>query len=433
MKQLIHKIFNDEDRKEILTKGISFLSVRTAGLFAGYLFTYIITTNYGASVYGLIALCFSLFLFCGIFGRLGLDINLVRYYSEEENLKDPGLFYKVLIKSFLVSSAFATILYLSRDVFILQLFKKPDLEPYFIWAVLAIPFWSVTLVCAGLLRARKQNKWFAFLNNPARFLFSLIAILILYAIEDSPINAIKAHFYGVFVLSLLAVTKSSVLLKKISFKSIQNSWKFIQDSFPMMMSSTVLVLLGWMDTFVLGIYSTDDQIGIYGVALKIATLGGFIFQAINSILAPKLAAFYSERNQVEFERTVRFATKANFIATSLILVAIILLHKWLLAIFGPEFVAGSLVLVILCFGQFVTAFAGSVGVIMHMTGKQVAYQYIVLIALILNIILNFTLTPKYGITGAAIATVLSIGTWNLCCAIYIKRNLKIQSYFNPFN
>lgn len=433
MKQKLQNIWQDSDRKEILTRGFSFLTIRTAGLFAGYLFTFFITTNYGASVYGLIALCFSLFLFCGIFGRLGLDINLVRYYSEDANLKDPGLFYRVLIKSFLASSIVASILYLSRDLFILQLFKKPDLEPYFIWTVLAIPFWSITLVCAGLLRARKQNIWFAFLNNPARFLFSLIALLILFAIVDSPINAIKAHFIGVFVLSIIAVIKCTFLLKRITFKSLQNSWKFIQNSFPMMMSSTVLVLLGWMDTFVLGIYSTDDQIGIYGVALKIATLGGFVFQAINSILAPKLATLYAENRKIEFERIVRFATRTNFFATFLILVGIVVLHKWLLGIFGPEFVAGSIVLIILCLGQLASALAGSVGVIMQMTGKQFVYQNIVLIALILNIVLNFTLVPKYGIMGAAYATVLSMATWNFICAMYIKRNLRIQSYFNPFD
>ena len=433
MKHYVRKVFDDEDSKEILAKGFSFLSVRTAGLLVGYLFTYFITINYGASVYGLVVLCFSLFLFCGIFGRLGLDINLVRYYSEESNMADTGLFYRVLVKSFLIASLIATILYFSRDLFIYDLFKKPDLEPYFIWMVMAIPFWSITLVCAGFLRARKQNKWFAFLNNPARFLFSLIVLLILYTLSDSPINVIKAHFFGVTLLAILAVTICTRIMKRISFRSLRNTWSFVKDSFPMMMSSTVLVLLGWMDTFVLGIYSTDDQIGIYGVALKIATLAGFVFQAINSILAPKLAALYTQENLADFRRIVRFATRTNFFATLMILVVIVILHKWLLSIFGPEFVAGSLVLLVLCFGQFITAFSGSVGVIMQMTGKQVVYQNIVLIALLLNVILNFTLTPRFGITGAAIATVLSIATWNLSCAIFIQRNLKIQSYFNPFN
>jgi len=76
--------------------------------------------------------------------------------------------------------------------------------------------------------------------------------------------------------------------------------------------------------------------------------------------------------------------------------------------------------------------SGSVGVIMQMTGHQKVYQNIVLIALILNIVLNFTLIPLYGILGAAIATVVSISSWNIIGAVYLKQKLNIRSYYSPF-
>ena len=403
-----------------------------AGLLAGYLFTYLITVNYGANIFGLLSLCFSIFLFLGILGRIGVDINLVKQYAEEKNFSDKGLFYRVVLKSFILATVLSVLLIIFKDVLVIALFKKPELQPYIFWTALAIPFWTLTLVCAGLLRARKKNKWFAFLNIPGRFTMALIALLIFFLIEDAPIIVIKAHFYGVMFLGLLAFIRCILLLEGITFRSEVNSWKFLKGSIPMMLSSTILVVLGWMDTFVLGIYESGDQIGIYNVAIKIAGLASFTFLAINSILAPKLAEMYSGRNLNSFASLVRFSALLNGALSIVIVIGILVFHDWLLKIFGPEFSAGDTVLFILCFGQLITALTGSVGVILQMTGHQVIYQNIMIIALIVNVILNFVLIPLYGPVGAAIATISSIICWNVIGAIYIKVKLNISSYFNPF-
>lgn len=433
MKKELQNIWNDGDRKEILTKGFSFLTIRFGGVLAGFIFMYLITRNYGASVYGLISLCFSIFVFSGIVGRLGVDINLVRYFSDTTTPAEPGLFYRVLLKSFLAASVLSLLIYMGQDYFAVALFNKPQIKPYLFWTILAIPFWSVTLVCAGLLRGLRQNSWFAFLNNPGRFLFAVIALLLLWAWIDSPLNAIKAHFYAMVVLAVIAFFKCTITLGRFTFSSQSNSWRFVQKSLPMMLSSSILVLLGWMDTFVLGIYKSDADIGIYNVALKISLLTTFSLQAVNSILAPKLAKFHAEKQWKQFAGMVQFSTRLNFITTSLLVIGIIVFHRVLLQVFGEEFILGGAVLIILCAGQLVNAFSGSIGEIMLMTGRQIPYQNIMIAALVVNIILNFTLIPAYGIIGAAVATSVSLVFWNIIGAVYLKNKLGIESYFKPFH
>ena len=201
----------------------------------------------------------------------------------------------------------------------------------------------------------------------------------------------------------------------------------------MMLSSTILLLLGWMDTFVLGIYETDANIGIYNVALKVAALTSFTLQAINSILAPKLAKSYASDEKALFARLIRFGTRINFFITLVIVAVLIAFRGTILGLFGDEFIVGGIILIILCIGQLINSLSGSVGVILQMTGHQKVHQNIVLIALVLNLILNFTLTPIYGGLGAAIATVISIASWNIIGAVFLKRKLKIESYYTPFN
>ncbi|WP_349523637.1 flippase [Muricauda sp. NFXS6] len=421
------------DIQEILTKGFSFLSIRIGGLLMAYVFTYFVTKEYGASVFGLISLCFALFLFSSILGRLGLDINLVRYYASDNKWEDRGLFYRVWLKSVVFSIFLAILLYALKDIVVQEIFKKPQLEPYILWTVLAIPFWTSSLLCASLLRAKKSNNWFAFLNNPGRFSFAVLSFLILVNLTDSPLNAIKAHFYGILALSFLSFYFATRTLRKVSFRTRHNTWLFLRNSFPMMLSSTILIVLGWSDTFILGIYETDENVGIYNVALRIAAFTSFTLQAINSILAPKLAKYHQEEKLLMFKKLIRTTTALNFYITLGVAFSIIVLHRYLLSIFGHEFVQGSRILIILCLGQIINSVSGSVGIILQMIGKQKIYQNIVLLALCLNIVLNILLIPLYGGFGAAISTVVSLASWNIAGAIYLKTKLGIQSYYSPIN
>lgn len=432
LKKKLQKIVSDLDTKEILAKGFSFLLIRVSGLFMAYLFTYFVTQKYGASVFGLVSLCFSLFLFSSILGRLGLDVNLVRFYASEDKWKDKGLFYKAWLKSIVISSVIAVALYLLKDKFANDVFKKPQLEPYIFWTALAIPFWTSSLLCAGLLRAKKKNNWFAFLNNPGRFTFTALCFVLLGFLFDSPMNAIKAHFFGVLLLSVLSLFLTVRIMSTVSFVSKYDSWIFLKESFPMMLSSTILIILGWLDTFILGIYESDENVGIYNVALRIAALTSFTLQAINSILAPKLAKYYQEEKIPLFKKLIRTTTGLNFYTTLGVVLFIVLLHRPLLYIFGEEFVKGSTILIILCLGQLINSISGSVGTILQMIGKQKVYQNIVLLALFLNIVLNLTLIPLYGGIGAAVSTIVSVATWNITGAIFLKKRLGIQSYYTPF-
>lgn len=423
-------IFLDNDKKEILTKGFSFLVLRVGGLFAGFLFTYFIAREYGASVVGLVSLSFTLIMCLSIFGRLGIDVNLIPFYSQDSNKNDFGLFLKVLFKAFLFSSILGLVLYFFKDFIAFKLFSKPQLEPYMFWVALTIPLWTVTLVCAGLFRAYKKNKLFAFFNNPGRFIVSLILLLILFiCCKDDVLTAIKSHFYAVLIIALSSVFIAFRQFDNKKIGSNSNSWNFLKQSFPMMLSGVVLVFLGWADTFVLGIYESNDTIGIYNVALKIATLTSFSLQAINSILAPKLAKFFNDKNHVEFRKIITFATRINFFITLLVVLLLVIFHKFILGLYGEEFLAGSSILLILCVGQLINSLSGSVGLIMQMTGLQKVYQNIVLVALAINIVLNFILTPIYGAIGAAIATFVSMAFWNIYSAAHLKKNFNIVSYF----
>lgn len=419
----------DEDSKEILSKSFSFIIIRIGGLIAGFIFTYFVAKFFGPNINGLVALGFTLILCTSIVGILGFDVNLVKYYSHKSNENDKGQFYRVIGWALLTSAALSIIMMVLKDYIVFNIFKKPQFEPYVFWIALTIPAWSIVLVTGGFLRAKKKNNWFVFLSNSGRFFFSILFFGVLILFSRDTLIPIKAHFFGILLLAVVGMVKSIKVLEGFTLQAHNSTWLLFKDSLPIMISSSVIVFLGWTDTFMLGIYETDDVVGIYNVSLRLASLTIFPHTAINSILAPKIAKSYNDEDYVSFERIIKFATKYCFIITFVGGALIIIFRKYLLSIFGQEFVSGHTTLTILCLGQVIMAFSGFIAIILQMTGFQKVYRNIVLIALFLNILLNYLLTPNFGSVGAATATTLTLVFWNAVGIWMIKKKLKINSYF----
>jgi len=114
LRKLINRIkfsLADKDLSEILSKSFFFILFRIGGTLFGYLFSVFITQTYGANIYGIVALCFSFFLFIGVFGRLGIDTHVVKVFSSSDYISEAGLFYKSVLKSFIVKKKFNTMLH----------------------------------------------------------------------------------------------------------------------------------------------------------------------------------------------------------------------------------------------------------------------------------------------------------------------------------
>jgi O-antigen/teichoic acid export membrane protein len=84
-------------------------------------------------------------------------------------------------------------------------------------------------------------------------------------------------------------------------------------------------------------------------------------------------------------------------------------------------------LLILAGGQLINALAGSVGLLMAMTGHQVESSIVLAVSAGLNVGLNYLLIPRYGLVGAALATGISTVVWNVTLAVRVRRLLGVRS------
>ena len=95
----------------------------------------------------------------------------------------------------------------------------------------------------------------------------------------------------------------------------------------------------------------------------------------------------------------------------------------MLSWFGDDYGDAWPILIILGLGQFLNILPGSVADLLSMSGHERDLRNVVLMSGSIAIIAAFVLTAYFGVTGAALSTVIAIIVHNLYAAQKIKHRL----------
>ncbi len=427
------RLSEDIHFKELIQGSLTFFILQILGVATGYAFTLLVTRNLGASCWGIFALSFTVLQITSVIGKLGLDTALLRFIAQcnaQGKVRTARYIYlKSIIVTIFLSLFLSVLLYYLSPLLAEKVFAKKHLALYLKLVPFALLPFVLLSINSESLRGFKKIKEYTILKNLIPSLFTLMFFSIsFYLLNIRNTKAvIVAYILGVSVSSLFSFlllnkkfSNKNDELEKISLRQI------LSVSLPMFLSSSLFMVMSWTDTIMLGMWRTEEEVGIYNVAMRLSMITSFTLGAINSIAAPKFAEFWGKKDLEGLKKVAQQSTKLIFWTSAPILILYILFPKFFMGIFGKEFREGASALVFLTIGQFVNASVGSVGYILQMTDKQKIFQNIILIAAILNIMLNLFLIPKLGIVGAAIASAIAF------CFINIIPFFLIRYYYGFF-
>jgi O-antigen/teichoic acid export membrane protein len=141
--------------------------------------------------------------------------------------------------------------------------------------------------------------------------------------------------------------------------------------------------------------------------------GVFIATALRQTVQPQLRRLVVKGDHDAVKTLYGASTTWLVLVTWPVYLAMITHAPVVMSVFGPEFVRGADALVLLCLAMLVASGCGLVDVVLLMLGRSWLSTINVLIALVLNIVLNLLLAPEYGMIGSAIAWVVAIMATNL--------------------
>lgn len=405
--------------------------------FGGLLFTIIIARMLLPELFGVYALALSIVTIFISFSTFGIPTSFMRYSSEalgkgnkEKFIGYTRFFTKLQLS--LTSLMILVILFSAR--FIADtIYSKPYLYHILLFSCFYILMDSFRTFFVMTFVSLKDFKSITFLDVVYQILkisFSLLAIILFTSymkISFLFVALALSAFISILLGFLILLKRDKTLFfgkkAKINKKRVWNYFWFVS------LASISLVFFTSIDTLMLGKFVDAAYLGYYRAALSLVlTLSSFF--SLSGVLLPIFTQIHKKRFERGFQKTLR--ALMIFVIPAAIGIVFIAKHLIFL-VYGSEYLPSALPLyflaVLIITGPLVTLYT----TIFQSKEKPQIVAYAVLVALGINIVLNYFLITyllnfgqKYAIIGAAIATVLSRLSLLIFLSIKAKKRLNLR-------
>jgi len=367
---------------------------------------------------------------------LGFDQSILYFkgrLASKKSLEElKGIYSKMVFMLFLSSlTAFLIILIIDKKT-INDYFSDNEVYSIILKSSIALFFSGISMLNTEVFRALDKLIVAELFRNIIKYVPLILGSIALFYYQK------ETYLVDVFLIGFVVLAIISSVFIFIYFNKIdkQNSTEKIPQkeiflkSYPIAISGMALFLLMSFDILFLKKYRNDETVAFYSVGVKIMTIVSIIIITINITVSAKISEHFSGQNRNELAKILKNSSRTIFGITLPVVVLLSIFSGHILSLFGEEYIAARQAFLILIIGQGICSAFGSSSVYLNMTGRQHIYQIILIIAVIINFVLNQLLIPKYGMTGAAIAFVSSSFFWNFVSAVVIYRKDKMKVFLN---
>jgi O-antigen/teichoic acid export membrane protein len=395
-------------KNDFLVKLVESFFGKVAYLLFTMLFSLIFTRLYGAEVFGEYTYAISVVTILMIFAKVGFDNSIIYYIPKYGNAQ--------------ISLSFAINFLLSLIITLVSFFFID--QPFVQWMLPMVWLLSMEQVFFGVYRGTNNIKKFYFINGFYSILLRIILIVILFFISDNKLLNVGIAVYSSYIFANLIY----YLQNKKRFEKIKFDKEYIKYSFSLVLAAMMWVAIDKVDVIMIGSMLDMKSVGVYQISSQLSNLIFMVLVIFDTVFGPKISQLYHEGKLEELKQLYIRSTRILAVGGTLLVVIMLLLSKYILLLFGSEFVSGQLSLVLRGIGQLVNVSVGSVWLMLAMTGKPKFQIYTNLTAFLLNIGLNYLLIPQYGINGAAFASMVSVILINVIGYLLVSREFKIKVY-----
>jgi O-antigen/teichoic acid export membrane protein len=178
---------------------------------------------------------------------------------------------------------------------------------------------------------------------------------------------------------------------------------------PLVPGAFAVWALNYVDRIFIVQMLTLQQAGIYSLAYSIANqISPLLVRPWRVMFANSAAELYSQKDTSTLQRLFERSAGLTFILSLPASVGLFLLGHRLFALFATEeFSQGVPALLFVSLGYIFLMLSSYYEIALGLVFKQYLSTWFYLIALIVNVLLNLILIPRFTITGAAFATMIA--------------------------
>ena len=368
--------------------------------------------------YGKIETLIALTTVLGIILRAGISSAFFRFYFDAE---DADARRTVLRTSFWFTMGAGTL-----GLVLLLVFAQPVSDFLFgttsaanLVRAAGVALWATVNYeqLTSLFRVEERSVAFVCASLANVFITIGLTLVLVVELDKGAVGVIVGNFSGTLIVyfALLGFRREQLGLQ-FDRGLLREMNRF---GIPLVPTALFLWVTNFSDRFFLVKLSNVSEAGLYSVGVRVASAMVLLLTAFR-MAWPAFA--YSIRDEDEAKRTYAYVLTYMTVVTAWVALALTLFAPWLVDLLAaPRFaesyrVVGPLSFAAVAFAAYIVVAIG-VGRI-----RRTQFNWVVTgAAAIVNVALNLTLIPPYGMMGAAIATVAAYATMAVGMAWWSQR------------
>jgi len=402
--------------KKLFSGSAFIFGCRITGAAVTFLTQVVMARWMGAAELGIYVLAFSWITILAVVAVAGLNGAAMRFIGQPLAADDHSAIQGFLLRSRQISMGISLLVALAMIGVALSGYAGDSRYVYvYLLGAAALPFYTLIIYYAGIANA---FSWFgiSFMpNNVVRPVVFFLAIAAFWYASGN-LDATVSMALHLLVIALLGLTvagwcERSLRARIRPAEPTFDTRLWLRTALPIMFMILFSSYFPAFTVIVAGPLLTNADIAIFNTAFRIALLVSFGVTAIDAFVSPEMMRLYAKGEQEALKSLVNRTTRTRYLIALSAVVIFAVAGEWILGFFGPEFITGYWVLIILGLTQLAQAAAGPAARLLSFTGHQDQGLYISMAALILSAVLIWALAIPYGVMGAAVASLIAIVTW----------------------
>lgn len=198
---------------------------------------------------------------------------------------------------------------------------------------------------------------------------------------------------------------------------------WLRQSVPLTALAGASTLMVHVPIIVLDALRGPESAAIFAVSTRVSSIIPFGLMAANVALGPTIARLWAQGDRQRLQRVVTLSARLVLLLSLPLAAVLVAAGREALSLFGPAYVVGDRVLVILALGQLFNVATGSVGVLLLMTGYHARAAVAQLVVSIGMVPATLILVAALGLEGAAASAAGSLVVLNVLWWLSARRAL----------
>ncbi len=382
--------------------GIGKLGTKLIGLILLPLYTDYLTT----SQYGILSLLeVTSQIMIGILG-FRLSNAMMRWMAGE---KDPEKKKTIVFTTYLSTIAIVliswTLLIPFTDQFSLWYFESNEFSTYFLILFLSVGFEILNHITFDLIRMAEKAVFFIIIVSVKLAAILGLNIYFIIALELGVKGIILSMLIGNLLMLVISIP---FILKRINLHYDRIIFgQMFRFGFPIIFSGLSVMILSFADRFILKQLKDLSEVGIYTTGYKIAgVINVLLLQSFQTGFLPIAYKMFDRKD------ASRFFAKVLTYLTYVLMIAVLVLSLFskefiMLFISNKSYWSAYTIVPLISLTFLIKGWQYVFVLGLHYSKNTKYIAYIVLLAVGVNIGLNYLLIPYWGIYGAAVTSIFS--------------------------